>query len=136
MVWNTDPNPQGHLSGCEVLPPIMTTESQISTRQDGQKTILTIESNNVDFRNAELLKNEIKELVTQGNVEIILDLSKVTFMDSAGLSVLLNGKRVTDEAKGRFSICGLQGYVNNLVTLTNLNKTIPVYENEVEAIRG
>ncbi|MCA9798063.1 MAG: STAS domain-containing protein [Cyanobacteria bacterium HKST-UBA06] len=114
----------------------MTTQSTLSTRQEGEKTVLTIETNNVDFRNAELLKTEIKDLVNAGKTEIILDLSKVTFMDSAGLSVLLNGKRVTDEANGRFSICGLQGYVNNLVTLTNLNKTIPVFESDMEAIQS
>jgi anti-anti-sigma factor len=57
-------------------------------------------------------------------------------MDSSGLSVLLSGKRVAEEAGGSFSICGLQGYVNNLINLTNLNKTIAVYPTDMEALKS
>ena len=53
-------------------------------------------------------------------------------MDSSGLSVLLFGKRITEEVGGNFAICGLYGYVNNLIGSTNLNQTITVYTNGLQ----
>ena len=114
----------------------MTQDAPISVRQENDKTVVSIDTNNVDFRNAELLKGALKQQVEKGAKSLILNLANVTFMDSSGLSVLLTGKRVTEEAGGTFSICGLQGYVNNLITLTNLNKTIPVFQDEAEAVRA
>lgn len=114
----------------------MTNDVPVSTRQEGLKTVVDIETDNVDFRNAEMLKAMLADLVKDGKKEIILNLRQVNFMDSSGLSVLLSGKRVTEEAGGSFSICGLQGYVNNLINLTNLNKTIAVYATDLEAVKG
>jgi anti-anti-sigma factor len=54
-------------------------------------------------------------------------------MDSSGLSVILFCKRACDEAGGHFGIYGLQNYVNNLVNLTNLHKTISIFQTEAEA---
>lgn len=111
----------------------MTQDVPVSLREEGAKTIVDIEADNVDFRNAELLKSVLSNLVLEGKKHLVLNLRHVNFMDSSGLSVLLAGKRATEEADGTFSICGLQGYVNNLVSLTNLNKIITVYPTELEA---
>jgi anti-sigma B factor antagonist len=114
----------------------MTNEVPVSIRNEGAKTIVDVETDNVDFRNAEMLKAMLAELVQKGSKDVVLNLRQVNFMDSSGLSVLLSGKRVTEEAGGSFSICGLQGYVNNLINLTNLNKTIAVYATDLEAIKS
>ncbi len=111
-------------------------ETPVSIRHEGSKVVIDVETDNVDFRNAELLKTMIGELVQDGNTNLILNLRQVNFMDSSGLSVLLTGKRTSEEAGGSFSICGLQGYVNNLISLTNLNKTIAVFPSDMEAISG
>ncbi len=114
----------------------MTNDVPVSVRSEGSKTIVDVETDNVDFRNAELLKSMLTDLVQEGNKNLVLNLRNVNFMDSSGLSVLLTGKRVSEEVGGSFSICGLQGYVNNLINLTNLNKTIAVYPTDLEAIKG
>jgi anti-anti-sigma factor len=111
----------------------MSTETKILSRDSGDKTIVDIEAQNVDFRNCEAIKSSVAGFVSQGQKNIILNLSKVSFMDSSGLSVMLFCKRVCDEAGGTFGAFGLQNYVNNLVNLTNLNKTIPIYASEADA---
>jgi anti-sigma B factor antagonist len=114
----------------------MTTTDPITVRQEGSKTIVDVEADNVDFRNAEILKSRLSELVQAGQPQLVLNLQKVNFMDSSGLSVLLSGKRACEEVGGMFSICGLQGYVSNLINLTNLHKTIAVYATDLEAVKG
>jgi len=112
----------------------MSSESIISSRQSGSKTIVDIETQNVDFRNCEAIKSAVANLVGQGSKDILLNLSKINFMDSSGLSVILFCKRTCDEAGGSFGIYGLQSYVNNLVNLTNLNKTVSIYADETAAV--
>ncbi len=111
----------------------MTSDSTLNHRAAGTKTIVDIEAQNVDFRNCETIKSAVAGLVNQGNKNIVLNLSKVNFMDSSGLSVILFCKRACDEVTGTFGVFGLQTYVNNLVTLTNLNKTVSIFPSEAEA---
>jgi anti-anti-sigma factor len=110
----------------------MSTETSIITRENGGRTVVEIDSQNVDFRNCEGIKSSIANIVSSGNKNVVLNLSKVTFMDSSGLSVILFSKRTCEEAGGTFSVCNLQGYVNNLFSLTNLNKTVRILANESE----
>lgn len=114
----------------------MSRDVPVSIRDEGSKTVVNLETENVDFRNAEPLKTILADLVQEGKKNIVLNLNQVSFMDSSGLGVLLAGKRVTEEFGGSFSICGLQVYVNNLINLTNLHKTIPVYADDVEALKN
>jgi anti-anti-sigma factor len=110
----------------------MSTETSLISRESGDKTILEIDTQNVDFRNCESIKSSVAGIVAGGKKNIVLNLSKINFMDSSGLSVILFCKRACEEAGGTFAICNLQSYVNNLVTLTNLNKTVTIYKDESE----
>jgi anti-sigma B factor antagonist len=90
------------------------------------KLLLELKVANVDFRNTDALKAQISQVVAQGNAHLVLDLSQVAFMDSSGLSLILFCKRTCEEAKGTISLRTLQAYVQNLVKLTNLDRTITI----------
>lgn len=112
----------------------MSADTKIASRDAGRKTVVDIDAQNVDFRNGDLIKSTISNLVSKGQKHIVLNLAKVSFMDSSGLGVILFCKRACDDAEGSFGICGLQHYVNNLVTLTNLNRAVEIYPSETEAL--
>ena len=114
----------------------MLNDVPLTVRIEGAKAIVDVEAENLDFRNAELMKSKLAEIVKGGQTHVVLNLSKVNFMDSSGLSILLSGKRLTEEAGGSFGVCELQVYVNNLISLTNLNKTIAVFASDAEAAKG
>lgn len=112
----------------------MNSDSNLSNRTLDGKTIVDVDAQNVDFRNCEAIKTTVSGLVAQGQAHVLLNLSKVSFMDSSGLGVILFCKRACDEAGGTFGVFGLQNYVSNLVNLTNLNKTISIYASEADAL--
>ncbi len=114
----------------------MSSETNITPRQVGGKTIVDVDAQNVDFRNCETIKSAVAGIVAGGQSHILLNLSKVSFMDSSGLSVILFCKRTCEEAGGNFGVFGLQNYVNNLINLTNLHKTIEIYQDETAAVAG
>ena len=107
----------------------------IEIREKEGKTIVDVLNSHIDFRNATPIKQYLADLFEHGSKELFLNLSQVTFMDSAGLSVLLVGKRSADDTHSDFSVFGLQGYVNNLIELTHLNRVIPIYISEADALR-
>ncbi len=111
----------------------MTAFAGLKTRDYGERTVVEIEAQNVDFRNCENIKAAIHSIVAGGKKHLILDLQQVGFMDSSGLSILLYCKRICDEAGGTIALCCLQNYVNNLVQLTNLDKSIDVFLTEADA---
>ena len=111
----------------------MTTDTSVETRDVNGKVIVDIQAQNVDFRNCEAIKSAVAGVVGGGQKDILLNLSNVSFMDSSGLSVILFCKRTCEEASGTFGAYGLQSYVSNLVNLTNLNKTIDIYDDEAAA---
>ena len=64
---------------------------------------------------------------------IVLDLSRVDYMSSAGLgTVVWLGKRLR-EAKQGFAVCGLRDRVAQVFKLSGLDRILPIYPDLAEA---
>ncbi|HEY9535880.1 MAG TPA: STAS domain-containing protein [Mucilaginibacter sp.] len=80
------------------------------------------------------LKSELILMNTEGQRNIILDLSQVKFADSSGLSSLLVGHRLCKNATGSFILTGLNDAVSRLVTISQLESVLTVVPTTEEAI--
>ena len=80
------------------------------------------------------LKSELILINTEGQRNIILDLSQVKFADSSGLSSLLVGHRLCKNANGSFILSGLNDAVARLVTISQLDNVLSVVRSCEEAI--
>ncbi len=78
------------------------------------------------------LKARMHELVGHGHVELLCDLSAVTFLDSSGLAALVSGLKSTREAGGWIKLAGLNLQVRNIFSLTRLDRVFELYP-DVEA---
>ncbi len=80
------------------------------------------------------LKSELILINTEGQRNIILDLSQVKFADSSGLSSLLVGHRLCKNAEGTFILTGLNDAVARLVTISQLDNVLSIVPTTEEAI--
>ncbi|WP_374949768.1 STAS domain-containing protein [Mucilaginibacter sp.] len=80
------------------------------------------------------LKSELILINTEGQRNIILDLSNVKFADSSGLSSLLVGHRICKRAEGSFILCGLNESVSRLITISQLDNVLTIVPSSEEAI--
>jgi len=80
------------------------------------------------------LKSELILINTEGQRNIILDLSQVKFADSSGLSSLLVGHRLCKNAEGSFILTGLNDAVSRLITISQLDNVLSVVQSTEEAI--
>jgi anti-sigma B factor antagonist len=80
------------------------------------------------------LKSELILTNTEGQRNIILDMSQVKYADSSGLSALLVGHRLCKNSEGVFIITGVKEAVSRLITISQLDNVITVVPKVDEAI--
>ncbi len=72
------------------------------------------------------------ELATE--TRLVVDLSRVQFMDSAGLGALIGGIRKVRENDGRISVFSDRDAITRLLHTTGFDRIVPVKEDLGEAI--
>jgi anti-sigma B factor antagonist len=66
----------------------------------------------------------------------VIDLSGVEFIDSTGLSVLLNGLRRVTRAQGKMALVISNPTVLRLFEITRLDSTFDIYSTREAALAG
>ncbi len=102
-------------------------------KQD-QYVVFTLEEENLDSLIAPKLKSELIILAQEGIRNLILDLSKVAFVDSSGLSAILTGNRLW-KPQGAFVVAGpLHSSVKKLIEISRLDTVLLLIPTLSEAI--
>lgn len=113
----------------------MTVSEKLSvSRKVNTVTVMHVDVASIDYRNAEQLKTELAALTRQGAVTLLMNVEKVTFMDSAGLGVLLFAKRQCEAQNGQFNLSNATGYLVNLFRLTNIDRAVTIFPTEESAL--
>lgn len=73
----------------------------------------------LDMSNVGQLEKEIATAIGEGT-GIIVDLTEVPFIDSAGISALLKGRRTADEQGQRYRVTGAAGVVRQVLDMTGV----------------
>jgi anti-sigma B factor antagonist len=81
-----------------------------------------------------LLKAELILTNTEGQRNVILDLSAVKYTDSSGLSSLLVGHRLCKNAGGSFIITGVNANIERLLTISQLESVLTIVQSVEEAV--
>ncbi|MBM3202361.1 STAS domain-containing protein [Candidatus Woesearchaeota archaeon] len=106
----------------------------ISTRQQDDTLILSIEEERLDAHNSPELREFVLKLLGEGQIRFILDLSGVSFVDSSGLGVLLSGYKNVNLQSGRFCLTGLHPRVQAMFELTRLDQVFEIHASLNEAL--
>jgi len=80
------------------------------------------------------LRDQIHKQLENGCHKIVLDLSNVRFMDSAGIGEVVACLKRVREAGGDLKICGLNQRITDLFTLTKLIAIFDSYPDEKQAV--
>ncbi|HYK76240.1 MAG TPA: STAS domain-containing protein [Daejeonella sp.] len=80
------------------------------------------------------LKSELILINSEGQRNIILDLSEVKYSDSSGLSSLLVGHRICKNADGSFILTGINDNISRLITISQLENVLTILPSADEAI--
>lgn len=76
------------------------------------------------------------EPLLEGKTRVVLDFQEVSFVDSAGLGVLLTLLRRLAQQQGDLKVCGLSKGVKTLFQLVRMNRIVESFETVEEAVRA
>jgi anti-sigma B factor antagonist len=94
--------------------------------------ILEIEGE-IDVYTSPQLKQDIVQLAERGMKHLIIDLSKVDYLDSTGLGVLIGGLKRLREAEGNLVLVSPSMRILRIFEITGLDKIFDIYPDEEEA---
>src|SRR5579871_3939485 len=76
------------------------------------------------------MKQTFESLAAEGHLAIALNLTEVSYVDSAGLGSIVNGLNMLRKKGGNLTLCCVQPRVQQLLELTNLTGVVSSFENE------
>lgn len=106
---------------------------QLDIEKIGEITVLTVPGAHLDAGNIKEYKQAIDPVLKTAS-RLVADLSKVDFVDSAGLGTLLSVLRQTTAAGGDFRLCGLTRPVRALFQLVRMHRVFGIYNDRAEAL--
>jgi anti-sigma B factor antagonist len=92
-----------------------------------------IDAKALDASNARAFKDAIKPMITPG-ARLVLDLSKVEFIDSSGLGALVSCLRQAHADGGEIKLSGLSKPARALFELVRMHRVFEVFNNLEEAV--
>lgn len=105
----------------------------INRRESGDVVIFDI-NGEIDLYNAPEIKEKIKEEMNNGKVNIIINLDKVSYIDSSGIGVLISSLSNLKKVGGALKLINVYASVRKVFELTKLTSFFDIYDSEADAL--
>ncbi len=107
---------------------------ELTTREDGDITILTVTGDLVIGEPETTFKKAITKLLEEGRVNLLVDLSAVGFLDSSGLGALVRALTLAQKEGGSAKLVHAGAQVRKLLQMTKLDSVFEVHEDLEAAV--
>jgi anti-sigma B factor antagonist len=107
-----------------------------TVRKTGDVTIVDLAGRITLGEGSGLVRSTIKDLVTGGQKNILVNLREVSYIDSAGLGELVGAYATVTHAGGSIKLLHPQAKVHDLLQVTKLYTVFVAFDDENEALRS
>lgn len=90
-------------------------------------TLIQIEDNCLNFETVTQLQETVNELIRNGKIHIILDLSRVDYVGSVAIGEFISIHKQIEKHFGEFKIIGVNEDVKRIFNITQLIKYINIH---------
>jgi anti-sigma B factor antagonist len=108
----------------------------IHERRVGTVTVLALRGRLVLDDGDALLRERVDDLVSRGLVRLIIDLSDLDYVDSAGIGVLIAKYLSVRRKGGDLRLLRLSSRTHHALEITHLLTVFQTFETEEEAVRS
>ena len=109
---------------------------KIKERSRDGVTILEVSGKIMGGPDAELFTNTLKSLIHEGQPRVLVDLSKVTWVNSTGLGILISGYTTLKRSNGEMKLLNVSDRIESIFMVTKLHTVFEAYKSEDEAIES
>ena len=107
-----------------------------STRQVGSVTIVDISGRIELGAESAAMRDMVRDLLSKGNKQILLNLADVHYIDSSGLGMLVANFATVTSQGGQLKLVNVTNRVKDLLLITKLYTVFEVHDDEKAAIRS
>ena len=107
---------------------------QLTMRDEGRITILTVEGDLVIGEPESLFKRTVTRLIEQGRVYLLVDLSAAGSLDSSGLGSLVRALTMSQKEGGQTKLVGAGPQVRKLLEMTKLDSVFELHDRMESAV--
>jgi anti-sigma B factor antagonist len=79
-------------------------------------------------------KHQVEAIITGGNRKLLINLAKVSYMDSSGLGELISGYSQMRRVSGQMKLLNLSKRINQLLVITKLISVFETFDSESAAV--
>jgi anti-sigma B factor antagonist len=107
----------------------------VKTKIQNDIAIVTVKGMLMGDENTDIFRKEVKQLFTDGNKNIVLDFSKVSWINSHGVGALMACYASASTIKGQIVLSGINDKVRKIMTITKVHTLFDTFSSVKEAIR-
>ena len=107
---------------------------EISETKSGDAVVLKF-AGRFDATTATIAMEKLSAALTPDKQRLVLDFSRLEFISSAGLQVLLVARNKLHHAQGKIVICSLKDYLKNIFDIAGFAKLFEIYATRAEALK-
>ena len=107
---------------------------KITQREVDNAVILDLNGKLTGGPDADTFRDVFKSLIDQGKKNIIVNLEKVSWINSTGLGILISGYTSVRRGGGDLVIMHASDRIESILYVTKLNLLFKAYETEEEAL--
>ncbi len=106
----------------------------IKQNANGDVMVLNLSGKIMGGPDHEKFMTEVKTLIANGHVDVLLDMSKVSWVNSTGLGILVSGYHTLKKNGGRLKICQVSDRIDNILNVTQLKLVFETFNSCDEAL--
>ena len=107
-----------------------------TTLENGTIGVIEAKGSLVGGDETDELRRYVADFLQQGVKKLIVDLSKVTYLNSTAIGVLVSAHTSYSRNKGQVKLCGINKNINNIFVITKLMLVLDVVESREDAIKA
>ena len=109
---------------------------KITQREVDNAVVLDLSGKLTGGPDAETFREVFKSLIDQGKKNVVVNLEKVSWINSTGLGILISGYTSVRRGGGDLVIMHASDRIESILYVTKLNLLFKSYETEDEALKG
>ncbi|MCY4416679.1 MAG: STAS domain-containing protein [Chloroflexi bacterium] len=105
----------------------------IETRRDNGTLVIRAEDR-LDLANAQVFHDELDAAIESSERAVVIDMSGLTYISSAGLRVIIQMLRRLQRQDARLALCSLSTEVQNVFDTSGIGRLVDIQPSRAEAI--
>ena len=107
--------------------------SSVRNAEPGSRQILPLEGE-IDMRVSPRIATKLRALIRDKPEKLVIDLSKVSYIDSSGLAVLINAMQKVEAYRGKLYLVGMRETLRIIFETSRLDQAFRIQRDVADAI--